>query len=471
VSFAFSGNTQSPDAGCQDHSVTTDTTGVTYRCTVKDMDNGGTVIGAEVTVKRDATPPTLSSVTAARGPDVNGWYNHAVGVTASGSDATSGIASCTSTTYSGPDSSSASVSASCTDNAGNVSSTQTLSFQYDATGPSVSATAARGADANGWYNHPVDVTFTGSDSTSGIDSCTSGNYSGPDSGSASVSGSCKDKAGNSASGSFGLKYDATAPTFAAATPDRAPDENGWYNHKVTVTYTGTDATSGIASCDAPAYDGPDKGEASVSGHCTDNAGNVSNTVPFAFKFDSTPPKLTELAAAPLDKSAKLTWSLSPDAVQIKVQRTASGATKTVYDGKRTTTQTDKNLRNGLRYTYTITASDVAGNDVVGKVIVSPSPPLYAPRNAARVHGAPLLRWRPVKRASYYNVQLWLRSKKTLTLWPGSPSLRLPRTWSYLGGQYKLAPGKYTWFVWPGFGARNKHKYGPLIGKSTFVVAR
>ena len=38
-------------------------------------------------------------------------------------------------------------------------------------------------------------------------------------------------------------------------------------------------------------------------------------------------------------------------------------------------------------------------------------------------------------------------------------LRLPR----------LASGPYTWFVWPGRGSRNAHRYGPLIGHSTFVV--
>src|SRR5437016_2651210 len=53
-----------------------------------------------VPIKRDATPPTASAINAQRGPDTNGWYNHAVGVTVTGSDATSDIASCTSVTYS-----------------------------------------------------------------------------------------------------------------------------------------------------------------------------------------------------------------------------------------------------------------------------------------------------------------------------------------------------------------------------------
>src|SRR5262249_24961811 len=151
-----------------------------------------------VTIKRDATPPVVSAITAARAPDANGWYNHAVGASVSGADAMSGLASCTARTYSGPDSGSASLSGTCTDGAGNTAAPAAISLQYDATPPAVTPTPERGADANGWYNHAVSVAFSGSDPTSGIASCTSGSYSGPDSGSAGVAGSCTDKAGNTA---------------------------------------------------------------------------------------------------------------------------------------------------------------------------------------------------------------------------------------------------------------------------------
>ncbi len=33
------------------------------------------------------------------------------------------------------------------------------------------------------------------------------------------------------------------------------------------------------------------------------------------------------------------------------------------------------------------------------------------------------------------------------------------------------PGRYRWYVWPGFGARSKTRYGPLLGGSFFFVAR
>src|SRR5262249_57287478 len=131
---------------------------------------------------------------------------------------------------------------------------------------------------------------------------------GPDDGSASVSGSCKDNAGNSAGASFGFKYDSTAPTIKGAAPGRAPDANGWYNHPVAIAFDGADALSGIASCDTVNYDKPDDPTAKVTGDCTDKAGNVSDKSSFAFKYKSTPPTLTDLTATPLARSVTLKWN-------------------------------------------------------------------------------------------------------------------------------------------------------------------
>ncbi len=102
---------------------------------------------------------------------------------------------------------------------------------------------------------PYLVAFSGTDATSGIASCSSASYSGPDNASASVGGSCTDKAGNVGASSLPLKYDATPPAAAAAT-SRAADANGWYNHALTVSFAGSDVTSGIASCTSASYSGP-----------------------------------------------------------------------------------------------------------------------------------------------------------------------------------------------------------------------
>jgi hypothetical protein len=72
------------------------------------------------------------------------------------------------------------------------------------------------------------------------------------------------------------------------TADRSPDSNGWYNHSVTWTANGTDATSGIASCQSLAYTG-DTGGTQVSRSCTDNAGNTGGALSPTFKYDATNP--------------------------------------------------------------------------------------------------------------------------------------------------------------------------------------
>ena len=187
-----------------------------------------------------------------------------------GADATSGIDTCTQATYSGPDDATASVNGTCRDRAGNTSAAFPFNFQYDGTDPTVTATPSRNPDSNGWYNHSLSVGFTGSDAVSGIESCVPPQtYAGPDSANASVSGTCQDHAGNTGSRAFSLSYDGTGPVVTA-TPSRAPDSNGWYNHVLTVTFSGTDAMSGLDSCvPAQSYSGPDDPTASVNGSCTD----------------------------------------------------------------------------------------------------------------------------------------------------------------------------------------------------------
>jgi hypothetical protein len=74
----------------------------------------------------------------------------------------------------------------------------------------------------------------------------------------------------------------------------------------------------------------------------------------------------------------------------------------------------------------------------------------------------------VPNATYYNVQLWRRGR-ILSMWPRGTSVRLPRAWVYQGRRYRLSPGRYRWYVWPGLGRRSEKRFGRLIGESSFVV--
>ena len=83
------------------------------------------------------------------------------------------------------------------------------------------------------------------------------------------------------------------------TPDRVPDHNGWYNHAVIFDTDGTDATSGIASCDPnQTYNDPDGTGPTVSGQCTDNAGNTGTGTSAAFDYDDSAPTITLFSRLP-----------------------------------------------------------------------------------------------------------------------------------------------------------------------------
>jgi hypothetical protein len=454
-------------SGCDTVTFSADTTGVSRTCSAT-SDGGTTTVTKPL--KLDKTPP-VASAGASRGPDSNGWYNHALSVSFSGSDGTSGLDSCSPTTsYGGPDSGGASVGGMCKDKAGNTAVTS-LPLKYDATAPpSVSASPGRKPDADGWYNHALAVSFSGSDVTSGIDSCSpAASYGGPDSGNASISGSCKDNAGNSAATSFVLRYDETAPVSVGGAPGRQPDANGWYNRPLTVTFHASDATSGVAACTQATYRGPDDSSAALSGSCTDKAGNAAGGS-FGFKYDNTAPTILAVNTRLGNRSAHVAWRKSSDTQVVEVLRTPGrkGEGESVVYRGAANGFLDTGLAIGRKYEYRVVGIDAAENRSGRTIDLVATGPLLSPVPGARVKGPPILDWAPVKGATYYNLQI-VRGRKVLSIWPVQSSFRLRRTWSYNGRRYRLRPGTYRWYVWPGFGRISASRFGRLLGSSTFVV--
>jgi hypothetical protein len=427
-------------------------------------DRAGNSAPATFTFAYDATAPVVTQGIAVRPPDHAGWYNRPVAFAVQGTDATSGIDSCPAASYAGPDSASASFSGACLDKAGN-RGTKQFPLAYDGTGPQVNASASRAADSGGWYNRPLGVSFAGSDAVSGLESCAPPeSYGGPDGASAVVAGICLDKAGNAGIGSLALRYDATAPQVSGAHPSRPPDANGWYNQPLAVSFHGSDATSEIEACTEARYAGPDAGAASVSGSCRDRAGNGSAAASFALRYDATPPSLTGVTVKGGNRTAVLGWTASADTALVEIRRGA----RVVYRGTRRSF-TDTRLENGVRYRYTLTGYDEARNAATAAVAARPTAPLLSPPAGATVSAPPLLVWKAAAKASYYNVQLW-RGGKILSAWPRGTSLKLRRTWTYAGRRYRLIPGRYRWYVWPGYGRpAQRKKFGPLLGASSFVV--
>jgi hypothetical protein len=287
--------------------------------------------------------------------------------------------------------------------------------------------------------------------------------------------SATDASGTTTKTTTTIRIDRTPPT-AAASADRLADAGGFYNRSLTAAWSGTDATSGIASCSSTPYSGPDGTGISLTGTCKDKAGNVSAPVPFVFNYDATPPALAAVTATPADAGARLAWQAA-GAAKVTVMRSPAGArgaqADVVYDGTGDGF-TDTGLKNGTRYTYLVQAVDAAGNTASGSTTVTPTADastkhLLSPGAGSSLSRPPLLRWRRVARASYYNVQLFRNGKKILSAWPTKPQYQLRSRWSYRGKRHGLVHGTYRWLLWAGYGHRSEHRYGKLLGRRTFVV--
>jgi hypothetical protein len=186
-----------------------------------------------------------------------------------------------------------------------------------------------------------------------------------------------------------------------------------------------------------------------------------------------PPSVTNLTATAGDRSVKLTYEIPSVLDHVVISRSAADDPEHVVYRGTSTTFTDRGLSNGTAYRYVVTGVDGAGHNSAGVAIaVTPKRNLLrSPKEGARLRKAPKLVWFRDSEASYYNLQLYRGSRKILSAWPKKPTRVLPRKWRFEGHSYSLAPGIYTWFVWPGYGARSAVDYGDLMGSRTFRIVR
>jgi hypothetical protein len=267
-----------------------------------------------------------------------------------------------------------------------------------------------------------------------------------------------------------IGIDRTPPQVAALVPDRPPDYNGWYNRPVGLNFQAADATSGVASCSSTTYGGPDGAGVPIGGTCRDVAGNTG-LGSFPINYDATPPVTPEVTAVPRNNRVILSWPAQPNTLAQVTRIDPSGRRTLVFYGLGGEF-TDRKLRNGRRYRYLVTLIDQAGNQAADQASGVPTgSPLLSPIRGARLRAAPLLVWKPVRRARYYNVQLIRNGRKVLSRWPGVAKLQLRQTWRFAGRARRLVPGRYCWRVWPGFGNRSRDRYGKLLGASCFTIVR
>ncbi|OFV97964.1 MAG: hypothetical protein A3H28_07235 [Acidobacteria bacterium RIFCSPLOWO2_02_FULL_61_28] len=279
---------------------------------------GGFASDTVVITVLDRRAPTTTALQPA--PNAAGWYRNEITVTLIATDRCSGVKEI-SYSLTGAQTGAAVVTGDNTtvtisvegittltyfarDNAVNQEAPKSLQIQIDKTTPTISA-SAKTADNNPytagtWTNQNVTVHFTCSDSLSGLapgspplDTTVSSEGS-----NLSVSGTCTDLAGNSASATFNpIKIDRSPPTISvtARTADNRPYTAGtWTNQNVTVHFTCFDSGSGLAPGSPPADTivSAEGSSPSVSGTCTDVTEKSASATFGPINIDRTAPTIT-----------------------------------------------------------------------------------------------------------------------------------------------------------------------------------
>jgi HYR domain len=228
------------------------------------------------------------------------------------------------------------------------------------------------------------------------------------------------------------------------------------------------------SADTPqSYSGLVDGTYLFTVQVTNSIGNV-NQASYGWTVDRTAPApVARFSARPGFRRVALSWTKPIDAdydrVRVWRKRGATGSWIPLVDRVTAASFTDTTVANHVFYRYRIASLDRAGNaSPVGEVTAWPSP-ILSPRYGQVVHSPPLVDWRPVRRATYYNMQLWRGGKKILSVWPLTSQYRLRSSWTFKGKRHVLSDGQVSVFVWAGFGPKAAVRYGPLYGRTVFRV--
>ena len=264
------------------------------------------------------------------------------------------------------------ITAKAFDKNGN-SKTDSIILTLDTVKPQVVGTPDRDYDFNNYYTSPVTITWSVKDPNGKNYSCTKPTfYSGPDTNETPLEGSCTDNANNQGTGKFNMRYDSTPPTVFVK-PERDPDFNGWYNHAVKLTWTGTDDGSGInpSTCDSYIYQGGPTLEYNYPGKCADFAGNEVTSY-ILMKYDSIEPSVPqpkEPSGQIFDNPPKFTWQKSNDdgavtytVYYIKENRLNFDSPLILYNGPNTSYVANSLFEYNVYYLWYVKATDQAGNE-------------------------------------------------------------------------------------------------------------
>jgi hypothetical protein len=233
---------------------------------------------------------------------------------------------------------------------------------------------------------------------------------------------------------------------------------------------------GFQPCSSPVvYEGLSDGPHVFAVRPRDAVGNIGAPASHTWAIDATAPETTISSAPKSGTATSATFAFSA---------TEGGTFECRLDGAPFAVCASPKGYSPLRpgdHRFEVRAVDTAGNadptpalhtwrvDVA--VVKVTSRALLSPTAGARVTRPPLLVWRRVARAKYYNVQIYRGRVKVFTGWPTRARLQLQSRWKFQGKVRKLTPGTYRWYVWPGYGSPATRRYGALLGQSTFIVTK
>ena len=235
-----------------------------------------------------------------------------------------------------------------------------MTLKLDKTAPSITPSTNPAANANGWNDTDVVVSFTCADTLAGIDICPAAKTLG-ERANQSMSGIATDGAGNTATAVLGgLGVDKTAPLLAGV-PTTAPNAAGCYRVDVTIGWTAADALSGIIG--ATPADSTISGEGedlSASASVTDRAANSTTAIVRGVNIDRTAPTTQIEIASPLAGG----WYAAAPTVMLNALDSLSGVAATFYAIDGGTPQNFSGqfvFAQGGTHTLTFWSTDRAGN--------------------------------------------------------------------------------------------------------------
>jgi hypothetical protein len=264
-----------------------------YGVSLEVSDGNLTDIHSMVITVVDPSPPTVTPVLSKQPDGSAGWYRSNVTLTWNVSDPESqaGIepTGCASESITADQPLTAYTCSA--ESSGGVTGPITVTIGRDATPPVISPSVSPAANAAGWHDADVAVTWSCTDATSGVASVTGASAVATEGANQASSGICVDLAGNPASATATVNLDRTAPTLLGS-PTPASNANLWNNTDVTVEWSCTDALSGVARATGEQIVSAEGANQSRSGTCTDRADNTSIGTVSNISIDRTAPSVT-----------------------------------------------------------------------------------------------------------------------------------------------------------------------------------